>query len=145
MVNTFIQNNSANAPDEDDYRSGRFVEHPYSFAASVLVALLEGKELTARDTGHQTRLSQAVELLEDHYGWRIDIRDSVIDIYAGSPARFKTYSLSAKRIVGARWNGADVWRSVVMLAHDLKNQRDCPVGAEILMVLREKLLRKGWA
>jgi hypothetical protein len=156
MKNAPTKKSSANVPDKDDYTPGRYVERPHTFAASVLAALLEGKELTARETGRPTQLSQAVELLAGHYGWRIDARDVVIDVYAGRPTRFTSYSLNAKLIIRAHKNGAGSWRRTVKLVQDIMAEarqyrgyygfshygKVYPAGVDVLMALRKQLMRR---
>jgi hypothetical protein len=156
MENAPIQNSSDNASAKDDYVPGRFLDRLHTFAALVLAELLDGKELIGRDMEYSNTVRHAVQTLEHGYGWRIDTRYFVIDVYGGRPARFAAYSLSPELIARANENGADAWRRVVKLVHDImaESRQYCgyhrrskygevyPAGVDVLMALRKQLLRR---
>lgn len=138
MDRTFIQNGGESAQDEKLYTPGQYTGAGCTFDAMVLAALLDGKKLTVRNTGYKTRVGYAVSLLQAH-GWRINVRNSRIDVYAGEPARFKTYSLNPDQIARAHGSGLD-WSRMVKLAHDIKDGSTSTVEMNALLIETKVLL-----
>lgn len=144
MNNAPIQSNGMTVPDKEDHKPGKYVESPRTFAAEVLAALLEGKELTEYCSGPGCRVYRAVYTLEHHYGWPINRRDFVIYVEDGQQRYGQVYWLSSKVIARARENGADYWARLVRVARYIMNvgEREMKDPARALDGLLQQLRRR---